>query len=385
MEELRDFVADVLDSEGAVVERIEPQGLEALLPEHLRAALGWEEHARLGFGLAVPAGAIALRLEGGCLDRFGILLGERGRFAERQLAAREKLAPPNDPKATLDRAIDLPNATWRLHGSAPAWTRCLLLAFRFSAIADEKREGLIWTALNLGTSAVLDGEILRRVRDLLAGSDWIPADAEIRRTAGAFWSSAALGARLQAVVTQQVKRDLEGFVNAARRRLDRDRGRIHEYHDDLRRAAQLRLAALASATGEKAEAARRRETVRISAIEREYGAKLDDLRNNYALRVTVDWVQALVVYVPVHRYALLIKRRKGERIIHLDWHVPVRMIEPPPCDWGAGAGRTRFVCDDHLHLTDASDQLACRSCGKAWCRACHEHCPRCRRPRQQEA
>ena len=39
-----------------------------------------------------------------------------------------------------------------------------------------------------------------------------------------------------------------------------------------------------------------------------------------ALRVTVDWVQGLELYVPVHRFEVLIKRRKGERLLHLDWH-----------------------------------------------------------------
>ena len=71
-----------------------------------------------------------------------------------------------------------------------------------------------------------------------------------------------------------------------RRRLDRDRDRVHAYHDDLRGASLKRLAALAGPHGEKAEADRRRETLRVAAIEREYPAKLDDLRHNYALRVT---------------------------------------------------------------------------------------------------
>ena len=76
--------------------------------------------------------------------------------------------------------------------------------------------------------------------------------------------------------------------------------------------------------------------MRVAAIEREYAAKLDDLRHNYALRVTVDWMQGLTLFAPVHRYDVLIKRRKGERIVRIDWHPAIRMIEPPPCDWGAG-------------------------------------------------
>jgi hypothetical protein len=378
---LRDFVADMLESEGAAVEPVEPEGLEVLAPEPLRAAMGWPEFARLGFGATLPAGAMPIGLEGDWLDRFGALIGERGRCAERQLVVADHVAAPSDPERLLDRAIDLPNATWRLRDARPAWTRCLLLAFRYTAISDEKREGLVWLGFNQGTGAVVDGEILGRLRALLArDADWHLPDADVRRAAGAAWDATRLAQRVEPLVVHHVRRDLEPFLNAMRRRLDRDRGRIHEYHDDLRRTAQKKLAALGSAPGDKAEADRKREAMRVAAIEREYAAKLDDLRHNYALRVSVDWMQGLTLFAPVHRYDVLIKRRKGERIIRIDWHPAIRATEPPPCDWGLGAGRARLVCDDHLHLTDPGGQAPCPSCGKAWCRACHSAaCPRCGR------
>ncbi len=102
---LRDFVADMLDSEGAAVEPVEPDGLDVLAPEPLRAAMGWPELARLGFGPRCPSGATPIGLEGDWLDRFGALLGERGRFAERQLIASgprraaERPGTPAGPRA----------------------------------------------------------------------------------------------------------------------------------------------------------------------------------------------------------------------------------------------------------------------------------------------
>jgi len=379
---LRDFVADILESEGAAIEPVEPDGLEVLASEPLRTAMGWPEFARLGFGATLPTGAIPIGLEDDWLDRFGTLLGERGRFAERQLAVVDNVAAPSDPERLLNRAFDLPNAVWRLRDAKPAWTRCLLLAFRYTAISDEKREGLIWLGFNQGTGAVMDSDFLRRLRTHLASVvDWQMPEPDIRRAAGAAWDAATVTTRVERLVGHHVRSDLVGFLNAMRRRLDRDRGRIHEYHDDLRRTAQTKLAALGSRSGEKAEADRKRETLRIAAVEREYAAKLDDLRHNYALRVTVDWMQGLTLFLPVIRYDVLIKRRKGERIILIDWHPAVRTIEPPPCDWGLGVERARLVCDDHLHLTDPSGQAPCPSCSKAWCRACHPAaCPRCGRP-----
>ncbi|MBO0752943.1 MAG: hypothetical protein J2P53_12575, partial [Bradyrhizobiaceae bacterium] len=206
--------------------------------------------------------------------------------------------------------------------------------------------------------------------------------------AGPRWDGATLDARVRPVLDARVKHEIAPFLRAMRRRLDRDRDRVHGYHDDLRRTSLERLAAIAR-TGtrqdaEKAGGDRAREEMRVAAVEREYRAKLDDLRRNYALRVTVEWVQALDLYVPVQRLEVLIKRRKRQRLIHIDWHPLVRKLEPPVCEAGpgdgpeGGPGRTRLVCDDRLHLVAPAALAPCPSCAKVFCRACHPaDCPRC--------
>ena len=384
MSALREFVADLLDSEGALVEAVEPDGLEVLAPEPLRAALGWPELARLGFGAQQSPGAVSIGLEGDWLDRFGALLGDRGRLVERQLVLPAPVAAAGDPERRLEAALDLGNAIWRLRGAAPAWTRCLLLAFRYTATSDERREGLVWLGFNAGTGAVLGDDLVARLRRVLADApQWAEVDPAVRAEAGGTLDAGMLAERMRGAVDHLVRSDLEPFLRAMRRRLDRDSARVHTYHDDLRRSALAKVGALQSAAGDKAEAGRKREAMRVAAIEREYAAKLDDLRHNYALRVTVDWVQGLVLYAPVHRCEVLIRRRKGERIVTIDWHPAARMMEPPLCEWGAGLDRARLVCDDRLHVTDPAGQAPCHSCGKPWCRACHgATCPRCRRAGQ---
>jgi hypothetical protein len=385
MSGLREFVADLLDSEGALVEPVEPDGLEVMAPEPLRAALGWPEMAQLGFGAQRPAGALAVGLEGDWLDRFGALLGARGRLAERQLVLQAPAAAPGDAERRLEAALDLDNAIWRLRDAAPAWTRCMLLTFRYTATSDERREGLIHLGFNSGTGALLVGDLVARLRrGLTDAAEWAPVDPDVRAQAGGSMDAAMLTERVRSAVDHLVRSELDPFLRAMRRRLDRDSARVHAYHDDLRRAALAKLAALQSARGDKlgdkAEAGRKREAMRVAAIEREYARKLDDLRHNYALRVTIDWVQALVVYAPVHRYEVLVKRRKGERIVTIDWHPTARLMELPLCEWGTGLERTRLVCDERLHLTDPEGQAPCPTCGKTWCRACQgAACPRCRR------
>lgn len=375
MGELRGFVAEVLERRGAAVEAVEPDGLEVLAPGPVRKALGWPELARLGFGTQRPAEAIPIGLEGDWLDRFGALLGDDGRWSERQFSG----GPPScgDPERALEHGFDLPNAVWRFHGVTATFTRCLVLAFRYTALSDEKREGLIWLAFNTATGADITGIAARLRRLLQDEADWQAPAAEVRSAAGPGWDGATLESRVRPVLDAGVKDELAPFLRAMRRRLERDRDRVHGYHDDLRRTSLKRLAALAR-TGEKADSDRRREEMRVAAIEREYRAKLDDLRRNYALRVTMEWVQALELYVPVQRFDVLIKRRKGERPIRIDWHPTVRAIEPPLCEAGPGLERTRLVCDDSLHLVAPAALAPCPSCAKAFCRACHHSaCPRC--------
>jgi hypothetical protein len=377
MAELREFVADVLERHGAVVESLDPDGLEVLSPGPLQQAMGWPELARLGFGPKHDGRTIRVGLEGDWLDRFGALLGDRGRLAERQVAPPGTIGMLGDPGRVLERTLDLPNAIWRLKGVTATFTRCLLLAFRYTALSDEKREGLIWIGFNLGTDAVID-EVVSRLRPFLADSDWQAPEPDVRLAVGEGRSGTGLASRVRPLVNHRVREDLEPFVRAMRRRLERDSTRIYAYHDDLRSASLRRLSALGDAANEKAEAERRRETLRVAAIEREYQAKLGDLRRNYSLRVTVEWVHALNLYLPVQRFDVQIRRRKGERTVQLDWHPLARIAEPPPCDWGLGINRTRLVCDDALHLTEPGGQAPCQSCGKAWCRACRPMaCPRC--------
>ena len=163
MTALRDFVADLMEHEGAAVETLEPDGLAVMAPPQVRAALGWPELARLGFGADLPAGAERIGVEGGWLERFGELIADRGRYAERQI---ECDPPPtlSDPERLLDRVLDLPNAVWRFRGQRPAWTRLLLIAFRMTAVSDEKRENNLWFGFNVGTGAALAGESLDRLR-----------------------------------------------------------------------------------------------------------------------------------------------------------------------------------------------------------------------------
>jgi hypothetical protein len=61
----------------------------------------------------------------------------------------------------------------------------------------------------------------------------------------------------------------------------------------------------------------------------------------------------------------------------LDWHPPVGLAEPPPCEAGLGLDRARFVCDPATPDRTLGQAL-CPFRGRAFCCACHPAaCPRC--------
>ena len=121
-----------------------------------------------------------------------------------------------------------------------------------------------------------------------------------------------------------------------------------------------------------------RERLRLEATAREYQAKVADLRQKYDLRVTVELSQTLELLSPVQRIELLVKRRKGERRVALDWNPLARRLDPPPCEWSYAADTARVVCDDALHLVSPAGHAPCAHCGKSYCRACRPlRCPKC--------
>jgi len=177
MTALRDFVADLMEREGAAVETLEPDGLEVIAPPEIRDAFGWPELARLGFGAELPAGARRIGIESEWLDRFGTLLDGHGRRAERQIV-HDLPQTLSDPERVLRHALDLPNGVWRFQKQSATWTRCILIAFRTTAVSDEKRESIVWIGFNAGTGAAL-GEVLPRLRTYMDGeATWQAPDPE---------------------------------------------------------------------------------------------------------------------------------------------------------------------------------------------------------------
>ncbi len=366
----RDFAARLLEHEGALAERIEPEGLEVMLPASLQQTLRTPEFIRLGFAPELPPGAQRVSLESDWLERFSALLGERGRRLT--FVADAALAALPHAERILEHNLVLPNAIYRFLGVTPAWTRYLILIFRYTAISDEKREGVIRLGVNLASGSAIDpfvDELLHMVNGPdLAVATVPPAATQLPPE----WAEAKLKSFVTRALPGRVRAHLGQFLGGMQRRLDRDLARVHEYYTGLRGEAWRKLQRKSSDSA--------REQLRLEAAEREYQAKVSDLKLKYDLRVTVELSQTLELICPVQRLECVIKRRKGERRIALDWNPLARQLEPPPCAWSFATDAVRVVCDEALHLITPAGHDPCRHCEKEYCRACHPHrCPKCGR------
>ena len=381
---LQDFTASLLRHEGALVEAIEPDGLEVLAPSPVQQALGVGELSRLGFGTTLPPGGQRVGMESDWLERFAQLLGPEGRWSRQSLVAPAKA--PGDPEALLAKELPLDNATHRLLDLSPAWTRYLVLDFRASAVSDDKRDFMLPLAINLATGALPDAALValapaldqpmpasgppdENQHDPAQNDAMSPPPAELP----AVWERKRLLDVVNRAVQPRLDTLLNPFIKGLRRRLGRDQDRLYLYHNDLHAEALSRALALP-----RDDPRRQRDELRAEAIEREYRAKLDDLARQYATRVTVEWVQTLELTMPVQRFTVQIRRRKADRTIYLDWNPLARRLESPVCEFSFSAERPRLACDDALHLVVPAGLAPCTGCGRSFCRACHPlGCPKC--------
>ncbi len=372
----RNFATQLLEYEGALVEPLDPLGLEAMLPGNLQQALGAPEFLRLGFAPEAPVGAERASLESDWLEKFGRLLDERGRRL--RFTANVVVPPLGHVERTVERNVVLQNAVYRMSQVEQAWTRYLIFIFRYTAISDEKREGIFKFGINLINGSAVDP----MVDQLLAAAMDESATRAVTKPTATQLPADWTGERLKKAVTRaapvRVRAHLSQFVNGMQRRLDRDLERLHEYFGGLREESWRKL------KRRKGDAAR--ERLRIEAAEREYQVKVADLKQKYDLRVNIEPVQTLELISQVQRVALVIKRRKGERKLALDWNPIARQLDPPPCEWSFVAEGSRVVCDDQLHIVSPAGHAPCPQCDKEYCRACSpRRCPKCGKEEKEAA
>ncbi len=375
MSELREILARTLAAQGALVEPLDPDGLEIFAPPHLQAALALPEWSRVGFGASLPVQAVRVSFEAEWAQRLMRLLDERGACLAFRWPSDAPPVPTGELERDLSRALVLDNATFRLNEFSFARSNYFLLIFHVTSTSDDKREETITLCINESNGAVSDrlvSPLMTKLRE--ASESHMTARVQTELPLGV--SVLNLGERVNRLLPPRIRVRLAPFLAGMERRMSRDLNRLHTYYGDLRAEASARIENK-KRKGEDPGSIEE-EQMRLQAFEREYHAKVSDLERKYALTVEVRLTQVVRTQLPVWRAELYVMRRKGIRKMTLDWSVMSREFDILPCESCCATPRTFCACDDKLHLVCSLCLSSCPGCTKEFCRACHPaKCPKC--------
>jgi hypothetical protein len=278
------------------------------------------------------------------------------------LTAPRASLPAADPEALLAREFSVLNGTWRLLESDLRSSAYYLFHFRYDAIADDRREGLL-----LGVVRP-DGQGIAR---LTAGLEPDRNPAGCRPAC----DEAELRAAYQVAVPLaewRVRQALRDFETSLGQRLRRDQRRVREYFAELDAQIERRRE-------RKKDDAELQEKVRAQqqTLRLECRRQLLDLIDKARPEVKLSLLAAARVGMTVRRFEVEIRRRSHSLRRVLAWNPVDRALDALPCQNCGGATLSIAVCDERLHLVCRECYPECPRCRHGYCRKCHPGgCPR---------
>jgi hypothetical protein len=375
-EDLRHFTASVLEHWGAAVET-KGETVEALLPGDLAARLQMREHVHLRFtpqeengAGSTPSDMQLLTYGSPALEQVLGLLADQGTVAAVELHGLYLKQAAPGPE--IERLFQPLNARGKLVSAGIALIPYGIFHFRYTAVSDEKTEGLVTFALNLRSLAEVPA-VAYRWREV----EWQEHEANDGAETATHPPNVVYK-RACRLAQRHISHTLSDFHHSRERRLERDVQRLEEYYLGIAGEIRTRLQkkGLSGAEAEKEEA-------KAVAAERELQSKIHDLEEKYAVRVQVSFVNILYVTLPVLLATMSYQRRQAFRELPCFWNPILKDWEALACE-GCGENTFAFsLCDDKQHLTCANCSHPCPTCGRRFCSACQpQGCPGCRKARQ---
>lgn len=369
MRDLPEFIAAILTSRGAMVEKAGEEDLDVIASMELVNLLGVPEYHRLSFaGENEGKNALSASYDS---DYFRSLEGLFADSGRRSTVVLETPAlRPERIAETLADHLPLVNAAFRLEGTEQRAISYFLIYFRFTALSDDRRDGMfsvLVNPLNASTAFLKDGleDLSGRIRPL-AEEEEIDA-AEMRKILG--WGHKAGVGMVREILTD--------FIRSAERRLNRDVKRVYEYYETLREEIDRR-ARKKAARGEGADipaedvAAEELEALRRKreAVEAEREWKIRDLIAKYALGIKLDPLCIIRIQATAPVFLIHIKRRLASRSFSVTYNPLLKRIDALPCESCFHPTGAYTICDDKLHIV-------CGGCMAPASRSGRPHCPVC--------
>jgi len=358
---LIDTVAHVLELSGAVVEK-DSDRLAALLPAETANRLGLPEEAGFYVDPQKPVpGSELLTLQSEFVDRLFGLMGEKGVYAE---IATGDLHLKTGARAAAESRFSARNGLARALDAIETRAVYACWNFKYTALSDEKKEGLVRTVVNEHT--------LSAAPEILSQLELSTYNEGMRYTGLPIQPFARIYATSCHQAEHQIRQELVEFQRSLQRRLQRDVGRLTDYYQSLIAEIRKKIERRGLEGKERED-----QEARIRATELELERKIWDQRSKYAMKIEVTPISLLRINVPVVVVNLALQFRKLTRELPLVWNPLLRDFEGLPCQGCAEEVFTFSVCEEKLHVL-CSGCAECPSCQRSICRACHrKKCPKC--------
>lgn len=341
---LREFIREVLETNGAVVESSGEDSMEALLPPELSRRTSFREHEKFYFNSerAADDGKV-ITFQTGLLESFGPFFQDRGLLAH--LAMPKGYLKSAGFQEALEERITLRNGVFRFQHSIEKRISYLFVNFLYTAVSEDKKEGIFQQGINEYT---------------LAGCDWPRAADAMAAEETHEWeerhSPEESLKRICALAKSKARTVLTDFTKKLNHHLNRDIRRLHEYYETIAGEIQKKIDKKGLAGPEK-----EKELSRIEATRGESRRKILDQRDRYKLRIELRPVNAARLIAPVAVISASVHRKKNSRQVEFIWNPYQKKVEPLGCESCHAPSCSFTLCDDRAHmLCDA-----CAKCGGA--------------------
>ena len=343
------FASDALAAQGALVEA-SADSCVAVLPHALSRELGIPESCTLAPVLTNAGGdTVSCAIGSPLLER----LAELARTGVPYTALASSAEAPRLGQArSLAERFVLRNAVFEVSGTDVVETSYLVAWLAWRADADDRYDGMFAIAIHCGDGSEPDASFATLADPSSGGSGLtlglLPPPKPSGRILNLLVRRAALATRAA----------IAPVCAAIARRHERDYHRIEEYFAALARDA--------GAPRRRIEPAAIEQKVRHLVAERD--AKLGDLADRYALRVSIEPIALVALTVPAIRVRLDVRRRKrgGELALHLP--ATASGLDRVTCAGCGGSTARPAVCDDALHAL--CEQCVPQAQGRPECKAC---------------
>ncbi|KWT74916.1 hypothetical protein [Candidatus Magnetominusculus xianensis] len=362
---LGDIVKDILVHKGAVIEDY-GQCIDVLANPQIAETLAIPELTHLCLHPGTDTEDTKhLTYDSELFERFSGLFEGKGKLSQvtitPQQVSNEKVI------AMLPGKITLNNAVFKHKDTGIKIISYLLLFFKYTALSDEKKEGIVQLLINEsnlstsviegGANAVIDvlGELTERnSKDQLEGTKHIVLQAAHKS--------------LESII----RTELTDMIRSLNRRLNRNIERVTDYYDAMITEARLREQRKGSDdTATKTED-------KINAIKTELKWKTQDLISKFALTVKTELLSAVRITSATPVFLISINRRKGVREFPISYNPILKRLDTLPCEYCFSPDKSYYICDDALHIVCKKCYSECSKCGKSFCSVCYPlGCPKC--------